>query len=185
MLSKKYLQTQKCTMKNLVLVIGLLFIGNVLFSQDFKYIGAQKCKMCHNSDEKGKQFTKWSESLHAKAFATLQGEEAIKYGKEHGIADPSKEPKCLKCHATAAGIDAGLLAGLTMEEGVSCESCHGAGSSYKSISVMKDTAQALKNGLIIPDETICKKCHNPESPNYKPFDFVTYSQRIAHPNPKK
>jgi hypothetical protein len=172
-------------MKKLSFVLILLLTVNMLFAQDAKYIGAQKCKMCHNAEEKGKQFTKWAESLHAKAFATLQGPEALKYAKEHNIADPSKEPKCLKCHSTAAGVDAALLAGLTVEEGVSCESCHGPGSAYKSISVMKDLAQSKANGLIIPDETLCKKCHNPESPTYKPFDFATYSQKIAHPNPKK
>ena len=172
-------------MKSLAMLLSFLLIGNILYSQDFKYVGAQKCKMCHNSEEKGKQFTKWTETLHSKAFATLQGPEALKYAKAHNIADPSKEAKCLKCHATAAGIDAGLIAGLTVEEGVSCESCHGPGSAYKAIPVMKDLAQAKKNGLIIPDETVCKKCHNPESPNYKPFDFATYSQKIAHPRPKK
>ena len=172
-------------MKKSALVIGLFFIGFLLHSQDFKYVGAQKCKMCHNSEEKGKQFTKWTESLHSKAFATLQGPEAMKYGKEHNIADPSKEPKCLKCHATAAGVDATLIAGLTMEEGVSCETCHGPGSAYKSIPVMKDQAQSIKNGLIVPTEALCKKCHNPESPNYKTFDFATFSAKIAHPNPKK
>ena len=172
-------------MKNFTLVLCFLFLGNLLFSQDNKYVGATKCKMCHNGEDKGNQFTKWTESLHSKAFATLKGPEAMAYGKAHNIADPSKEPKCLKCHATAYGVDAGLIAGLTMEEGVSCETCHGPGSAYKSIPVMKDHAQALKNGLIIPTEATCKKCHNPESPNYKPFDFAKYAQKIAHPRPKK
>jgi hypothetical protein len=182
----KYQQiSKKRAMKNLSMVFCFMFLTNMMFSQDFKYVGSAKCKMCHNSEEKGKQFAIWTESLHSKAFATLQGPEALKYAKEHNIADPSKEPKCLKCHATASGVDAGAIAGLTMEEGVSCESCHGPGSAYKSIPVMKDIAQAKTNGLIIPDETVCKKCHNPESPNYKPFDFATYSQKIAHKNPKK
>ena len=168
---------------NVIVVLSILLFSSA-YGQGYQFVGAQKCKMCHNSEEKGKQYTLWTESLHSKAFATLQSPEALKYAKEHNIADPSKEPKCLKCHSTAAGVDAGLLAGLTVEEGVSCESCHGAGSAYKSMSIMKDKAESIKNGLILPDEAVCKKCHNPESPNYKPFDFATYSAKIAHPRPK-
>jgi len=165
--------------------MSLIHMGFVLYAQDLKYVGAQKCKMCHNSEEKGKQFAIWSESLHSKAFETLKGETAMKYAKEHNIADPSKEPKCLKCHSTAAAVDAGMIAGITVEEGVSCESCHGPGSAYKSMAIMKDHTLAIQNGLIIPDESVCKKCHNSESPNYKPFDFASFSAKIAHPNLKK
>ena len=67
---------------NLILVVVLsLFIGNTSFSQDVKYVGAAKCKMCHNSADKGAQFTKWSESKHSKAMETLKGPDALKIGK--------------------------------------------------------------------------------------------------------
>ena len=160
-------------------------MGNISFSQDYKYVGSAKCKMCHNSASKGAQYTKWTESKHSKAIATLKGAEAMKYGKEHNIADPSKEQKCLKCHSTAASIDAKLNGGITVEEGVSCESCHGGGEKYKSPAIMKDLAQAKKNGLIIPDEKVCKKCHNPENPFHKEFEFAKYFPKISHPNTAK
>ena len=169
-------------MKNLLIVIFALFAGSSVFAQEFEYIGAAKCKVCHNKPETGKQYDLWKATGHAKAFETLKTPEAIKIGQAKGIADPSKDQSCLKCHATAA-INADLNLSITMEEGVSCESCHGPGSAYKSMAVMKSREQSIAKGLIIPDEKLCKKCHNPESPTFKPFDFAVASKAIAHPNP--
>jgi len=169
-------------MKNLLIITFALFAGSSVFAQDFEYIGAAKCKMCHNKPETGKQYDQWKTTGHAKAFETLKTPEALKIAQAKGIADPSKDQSCLKCHATAA-INADLNLSITMEEGVSCETCHGPGSAYKSMAVMKSREQSLAKGLIIPDEKLCKKCHNAESPTYKPFDFAVASKAIVHPNP--
>jgi hypothetical protein len=40
-----------------------------------------------------------------------------------------------------------------------CESCHGPGSEYKTLSVMKDPARARAAGLVIPDASFCATCH--------------------------
>ncbi|PIP54341.1 MAG: cytochrome C554 [Bacteroidetes bacterium CG23_combo_of_CG06-09_8_20_14_all_32_9] len=159
-------------------------LSSALFSQN-KYIGAAKCKMCHNAEAKGKQYTKWTESQHSKAFKTLQGEAAKKIAKEKGVANPTTDAKCVKCHSTALAINASLNGGITKEEGVSCESCHGPGSAYKSPTIMKNLAERKKNGLIVPDEALCKTCHNSTSPTFKSFDFKTQSAKVAHPGPKK
>ncbi len=63
-----------------------------------KYIGAEKCKNCHQAKKAGNQFAKWKEQKHAKAFETLASDAAKKLGKERGVDDPQKSPKCLKCH---------------------------------------------------------------------------------------
>jgi len=99
--------------------------------------------------------------------------------------DEAKNPKCLKCHSTAASVDQGLVTSITVEEGVSCESCHGPGSLYKVATTMKDMKLAMSKGLIMPDEKVCKKCHNEGSPNYKGFNFKEYSAKIAHTDPTK
>ena len=165
---------------SIVIACMLFLMSNVLLAQN-KYVGAAKCKMCHMG--KGKQYPIWSESKHAKAFETLKGDAAKKIASEKGIADPSTDAKCLKCHATAATVDASLNGGIKNEEGVSCESCHGPGSAYKSPVFMKNKEQAMKNGLILPDKNTCIACHNKENPFYKEFNFETYSKKIAHPNP--
>lgn len=40
-----------------------------------------------------------------------------------------------------------------------CEDCHGPGSEYKPMSVMKDPAKASAAGLVIPDKAFCAQCH--------------------------
>ncbi len=157
--------------KNLFFLLTLaLLVSTAVSAQDFKYIGASKCKMCHNKAPKGEQFNKWSEGVHAKAMESLKGDEA-------------NDPKCLKCHSTAGSVDKSLIAGLKSTEGVSCESCHGPGSAYKSASVMKNQKLSLEKGLVIPDEKVCKTCHNEESPHYKGFNFEEYVAKIAHDDP--
>jgi hypothetical protein len=155
-----------------VLICGLLLAVAPASVQQEEYVGAAKCKICHNKPPQGEQYNKWAASPHAKAMQALKGDDA-------------KNPKCLKCHSTAFGLVLSDTQTITVAEGVSCESCHGAGSVYKSPPIMKDKAKSIAAGLIMPDEKLCKKCHNAESPNFKPFDFKTYAAKIAHPNPAR
>ena len=163
--------------KILILVISFVFfIGTAVNAQAPTYVGSVKCKMCHNKETTGNQFKIWSESAHASAWKNLSGDKALEVGKKLGIAEPQKSEKCLKCHGSIAGF---------VEEGTTCEACHGPGSAYKTMAIMKDREMAKKNGLIIPDEKTCVRCHNSESPTFKSFDFATYYKKIEHPLPKK
>ena len=171
-------------MRKLLFILGLaLLCGSMASAQNYKYIGAAKCKMCHNKPNKGEQYNKWKAAPHAKAMASLKSEKSLAYAKEHGIADPSTDPKCLKCHSTAGSIDASLKAGIKVEEGVSCESCHGPGSVYKNMTIMKDQKKSMEKGLILPTKEVCERCHNKDNPFFKPFDFEAYYAKIAHPDP--
>jgi hypothetical protein len=49
---------------------------------------------------------------------------------------------------------------------------------------MKDKKLAIAAGLTIPTEKVCVKCHNTDSPFYKPFVFADMAKKIAHPKPK-
>ena len=79
----------------LILMIGipLIFIIS-LFSQEFTYVGAGKCKICHKTEKQGKQFPLWEERKHSKSFAALTTEEV-----KAKVSDAPENPKCLKCHA--------------------------------------------------------------------------------------
>lgn len=170
-------------------VVFLAILVFQTYAQDVpKYIGADKCKTCHKKAEDGEQFKIWSESPHANAMKTLASDEAKKIAKAKGIADATKDANCTKCHSTFASIDAKLLDAktkLTLDEGVSCESCHGPGSEYKSKKTMQDQKLSIAAGLIIPDEKTCTSCHNDKSPTFKSFDFKKASEKIAHSIPKK
>jgi hypothetical protein len=169
--------------KSLFVIFLSLLIAGTVSAQTNKYIGADKCKACHNKPATGEQYNKWAKDKHSQALKSLASKESLDYAKKNGIADPTKEAKCLKCHSTYDAAAANLRGGILATEGVSCESCHGAGSAYKSPTIMKNQAMAIKSGLIVPDEKVCKTCHNPENPFHKDFKFAEYAAKIAHPNP--
>ena len=120
--------------------------GEVKAEAKHQFQGAAKCKMCHNTAAQGKIFDKWMASKHAQAFTTLASEEAKKIGTAKGIADPQKADACLKCHVTGHGAAAEQLGTKYLAtEGVTCESCHGAGGDYWKNDVMKAVAAGTIN----------------------------------------
>lgn len=166
-------------MKKFFLIISTVLItAGFAQAQDYEYIGARKCKMCHNKADKGAQYDVWENNAHSKAYETLGTAEAKKYSD-----DPQNDPSCLKCHSTYYGADEDLMYTIKPEEGVSCESCHGPGSEYKSRSVMMDREKSLANGMTDPTEEVCITCHNEESPTYKPFNYAEKVKMIAHDDP--
>ncbi|NNE09940.1 MAG: cytochrome C554 [Gemmatimonadetes bacterium] len=185
-----------------LLIIGFLALAfipprapNVSWAEDAEaekaeFTGVKKCKMCHKSEKQGEQFRIWTESKHSHAYETLGTPEAAEVAKAQGIkGNPQEAKECLRCHATAYEMTAEELASskMTMEEGVSCESCHGAGSLYQSKKTMKAlTAGEIEPasvGLLDPGEKTCIQCHNEESPNFPGFDYVKMYAKIAHPVP--
>ena len=177
----------------LVVVIFLVGIISIGFAQapKFKYVGVAKCKMCHKGEKNGNIFEIWGTSSHAKAYAALATQESKDIAKECGVkGEPQQAKECLSCHVTGYEAAAELKdPSLTMEEGLSCETCHGPGSEYKSLKVMKDisagTVKGADFGLAKPDKNLCIKCHNSKSPTYKEFKFEEAFKKIAHPLPTK
>lgn len=160
-------------MKSILVACVFLFLGGTtLTAQDYEYIGAAKCKMCHNKTSTGAQYKIWAAGPHAKAMDLLVGDEKT-------------DPNCIKCHSTYGGVDEDLIATLKISEGVSCESCHGPGSGYKSNSTMKSREKSIAKGMIVPTEATCRECHNEESPDFKGFNYDEYLKKIAHPVPPK
>ena len=173
-------------MKKSLLVLVVLSVALMAFAAQAAdkptIIGSQKCGMCHKA-KTGDQLKIWTDSSHAQAFEVLKGEAALAIAKEKGLGNPWEEAACLKCHTTQGFLGAEVDAKYDVAEGVGCEACHGAGSAYKSMTIMKDRDAAVAAGLIIPDKTTCVKCHNADSPTYKEFDYDAMWKKIAHPIP--
>lgn len=149
-----------------------------------KYVGATYCKMCHNKAEKGEQYNIWKKQRHGKAHETLLTDEAKAIAAEKGVENPAESPECTRCHVTGYDAPEELLGTkYDKKEGVGCESCHGAGGDYSKMSVMKDEAKAREAGLLEPKEKVCKRCHNPDSPTFKEFNFSDAVKKTAHSYP--
>jgi mono/diheme cytochrome c family protein len=119
--------------------------------------------MCHKKDGIADS---WAATVHATAFDKL--------------SDADKANPALKPFYTTGSTAAGEL--LT---GIQCEACHGAGSDYKKMSVMKDKAAAIAAGLVMPDAKVCANCHNEKAPGKlgataKDFDFAKMKEKGAH-----
>lgn len=171
------------------LVAVLVLLSTVAVAQN-KYVGVRMCSMCHKTEKQGKQFGIWENSKHAKAYATLTSDAANKIAKEKGLKVPAVEAKeCLECHTLGKSVDAKLFdKGFDIKQGVQCETCHGPGSAYKSITVMKNKEKAVAAGLhLYADdaaiEAMCKTCHNEKSPTFKKFDFKEMWGKIKHSIP--
>jgi len=182
-------------MKKILTMIAILALTTMiclpLCAADAQYIGANKCKMCHKSETKGNQFGKWSASAHAKAYTTLATDAAKAVAKKAGVSgDPQKADKCLACHVTAFCAPASAKAATyKLEEGITCETCHGPGSLYKSMKVMKALAAGTQDAAAVAfakaSEKTCLECHNEKSPTHKPFNFEKRWKLIEHPVPSK
>ena len=182
-------------MRYMICVFIALFLAGTVSCLAFdnstnKYVGVKQCSMCHKMEKSGNQFGVWQKSKHSEAYSVLASAKANEIAKSKGSKKPAAEsPECLQCHvitADAATADKSF----DMKDGVQCETCHGAGSAYKSMSVMKDKAKAIAAGLILYKddaaiEARCKTCHNEKSPTYKEFKFAERWAKIKHATPKK
>jgi len=151
----------------------------------YEYVGSKPCAECHMSKQKGNQYVHWLSSRHAFAYWRLATDWAKFLASRREdykhIQEPIKEERCLKCHyAGAQDAESRYASTFNKEEGVGCEACHGPGSAYMEPSVMQDRKQFLEHGGVIPDETICKKCHRDEQ-----FEYEVWVKKIAHPRPDK
>lgn len=168
-----------------LLVVALFVCGVTLQAQN-KYVGVKVCAPCHKADKTGNQMAIWQKSQHAQAYKTLTTPKAAEIAKAKGIKNAAEAKECLDCHG---GVDAKLVDKYDVKDGVQCESCHDAGSAYKSMAIMKDKAKSIAAGMrefkdMAAIEKSCKECHNEKSPTYKAFKFEEMWGKIKHPVPK-
>ena len=141
-----------------------------------KYAGVMACGKCHRGPAFGNQWSVWRMSAHAGSWAVLGTAKAKEIASGRGIADPQSSVECLKCHTTTQG--GARLDGYTLDEGVGCEACHGAGSDYMADAIMRDERSAAAAGMQKPARETCMRCHPAHGES---FDFSDAAKKIAHP----
>jgi len=127
---------------------AVLIAADSMEAPSLEYVGAQKCRLCHFEI-----YESWRSTRHARAMSLLEG-------------GPAANPDCVHCHST------GIKADGTLIENIECESCHGPGSEYRKMRVMKDLGKAIELGLVVGSETTCVGCHNEDSPDFKGFEYT-------------
>ncbi len=189
-------------MKKMLVVLLILTVGMV-YAQPAtgEYVGSKKCKICHSKEEVGSQYSIWENGPHARSMETLKTDASKAIAKKMGLKVAADQaPECLVCHATGWGTKSGYQLAVDPLDtkavkvnedlaNVGCESCHGAGSEYKSKKVMIAIADGTTKGSTVGLTTItaetCTSCHNKKSPTYKPFDYAVRVKEVAHPAPGK
>ncbi len=152
------------------------------------YVGVRVCAGCHTAASMGGQYGKWLHSGHSAAYAVLAKPEGVEMARLSGLRTlPQDSAICLGCHATAWNSeDWEKDATFHIEDGVQCEGCHGPGSEYASLEVMKDRQAAMKAGLRMPDRDFCINCHVEKGSHVAvlkqpPLDMKKSWDRLFHP----
>lgn len=143
------------------------------------YVTFKKCYMCHKKDKTGNQYKVWQGTPHAAAFKTLGSVASKEVAASLGIEDPQTSGKCLRCHSTAYNFTEEVQTDqLSVEDGVTCQSCHGPAKLYKSKEVHAvDLDKAIELGMIYPNKKECTICHNTDSPTWDPERYTTSDGR--------
>ncbi|MBM4321749.1 MAG: hypothetical protein FJ125_17885 [Deltaproteobacteria bacterium] len=136
------------------MAVWLLAMGLLLGATTASdYTGAEVCRACH-----ARIWERWRQSPHAQAQQRL---------------DPAAraDHRCLGCHATGSGADL---------QGVQCEACHGPGRLYAAPQIMRSGKQARELGLVAPSEAVCRRCHTPDTPALRAWDFQARLPLVNH-----
>lgn len=124
-------------------------------------------KPLNSSNVLQNEYRTWSKhDPHSKAFLTLQNADSKKIASNLEIGDPAKEPLCLKCHSLYTQNGTPKSDKFRLEDGVSCEACHGAAEGYLKSHAVTGTTHSdnIANGLtdlsnIHTRATLCLSCH--------------------------
>lgn len=188
-----------------ILLCSALFLSAPVFAKEAQYVGVKKCKSCHKKKKLGNAYKIWTDTKHSHSYKTLLTAKAKKDGKRAGLkTSPEKAFECLVCHVTAPEAPRSKFKKtFKVEDGITCESCHGPGSRYRKKKIMKKLRKEYKQGGNKlakkyeydhgSESTCADRCHKEEltingvtykNNFYKKFDIKKEMKTIAHPLPE-
>lgn len=138
-----------------------------------KYLGVGSCASsnCHGqvtgsatSNVLRNEFSTWYKfDQHAQGYKSLLSEESKRIAYHLGLGEPHREKLCLDCHATNAKLTGERF---SLEDGVGCESCHGASEGWLKSHVEANATHEknVQNGLrdladLQVRASLCASCH--------------------------
>jgi hypothetical protein len=169
------------------------------------FVGSINCKSssCHGGagSKRGQYFTWSQKDYHTKAFAILLNARSDRIAEGLGITAQdgalpaaATSARCTVCHAPFQSVAATRLAPTAHpDEGVSCESCHGAASGWLRGHTRKDWTYNTRVGAGMRDlrslyvrATACAACHQTLAPEllkagHPDLFFELDGQSVAEP----
>ena len=135
------------------------------------FIGAVGCKSssCHGgAGPKRSQYVTWSQhDYHTKAFPVLLDARSARIAEGLGITEAQTSARCTVCHSPLQSVAPSRLAATVRpDEGVSCESCHGAAGGWLRGHTRTDWAYNIRVSAGMRDlrslyvrANACVACH--------------------------
>jgi hypothetical protein len=139
--------------------------------ENARFVGSVGCKSssCHGgAGEKRSQYITWSQKdFHTRAYAILLDARSARIGEATGTSQPQSSARCTVCHSPFQSIAQTRLASAARpDEGVSCESCHGAAEPWLRGHTRTDWTYAMRVSAGIHDlrslyvrANACVACH--------------------------
>lgn len=141
-----------------------------------KYMGTGSCSSsnCHGSVNalrgshvlQNEYHTWLKHDKHSQAYSVLANHDSKRIAELMRLGDPQQEPLCLSCHATYVPNPSDRGDKYVLEDGVSCESCHGPAEKWLTTHTVAGAthAQNVENGLrdmVVFDKRgkLCLSCH--------------------------
>ena len=145
-------------------------------AQRFIYTGVGSCTAsnCHGSvtprntpkiDIRQTEYTHWlTKDKHAKTYEVLRKDRSVRIAQNLQLPEkPDKSAKCLTCHTLSIPPE---LQGkyYQVEDGVSCETCHGPAQAWLGTHFTLGYEAALKDGMYDTRDPVkraekCLSCH--------------------------
>ena len=162
------------------------------------FVGSLGCKSssCHGgAGPKRSQYFTWSQKdFHTKAYAVLVDSRSQRIAEGLGIPAAQTSARCTVCHSPLQSVAMTRLApNAHPDEGVSCETCHGAAGGWLRGHTRKDWTYSTRVGAGMRDlrslyvrATACAACHQNLEPQilkagHPDLFFELDSQSVAEP----
>ncbi len=162
------------------------------------FVGSIGCKSssCHGgAGPKRSQYITWSQKdFHTKAYPVLLNSRSTRIAEALGISDATTSVRCTVCHSPFQSVaQSKLTPAARKEEGVSCESCHGAAAGWLRGHTRTDWTYATRVTAGMHDlrnlylrANACVACHQNLAPEilqagHPDLFFELDGQSVAQP----